>query len=520
MTMLRFLAMIFFALAVPAWAAENTAKATLISDHAAAAPGGTVQLAVRFNIPKGWHIYGPQASGDIGLPTTIDWVMPKGMTAGAIRWPAMTPFEFQGTRGLGYSGDVVLPMTANVPSTAKVGEKLRFAALVSWLICADICIPEQADVMLQLPIEETARIGEHSALFTTTKTDGMALLRAALFAFLGGLILNLMPCVFPVLSMKALALLNKQDKDNRTVFIGGAAYLAGVLVSLANMAPTMITLQTTGVTAGWGMQMQSPLFIGIMAGVMVLVGLFMAGHIQLRGNFVNWGQNLAAMHGHGGTFFTGVLAVLVATPCTAPFMGGAIFFALTAGPFITLAVFLSLGAGLAFPYVLLCWVPAARRWLPRPGAWMVTFKKILAWPMYAAAVWLVWVFIQQVGWLPNGNPHRGAEPYSETRLTELRATKKPVFVNMTATWCITCIFNEQNVLRRDEIQAVMKEKNITYMVGDWTDKNDAIAAFLASHSRSGVPLYVYYPPQGDAVILPQILTSEILINTFKGKGEP
>jgi thiol:disulfide interchange protein len=422
----------------------------------------------------------------------------------------MTPFEFQGTRGMGYSGDVVLPMTVIVPTTAKVGEKLRFAAQVSWLVCEEICIPEQADVMLQLPIEKTIRPSEHAALFTATKTDGMALLRAALFAFLGGLILNLMPCVFPVLSMKALALLNKQDKDNRTVFIGGVAYLAGVLVSFAIMAAALITLQNTGVTAGWGMQMQSPLFVGMMAATMVLVGLFMAGHIQLRGNFVNLGQNLTAMRGHAGTFFTGVLAVLVATPCTAPFMGGAIFFALMAGPWVTLAIFFALGAGLAFPYVLLCWMPAARRWLPRPGAWMVRFKKILAWPMYAAAVWLAWVFIQQVGWLPNGNPHRGAEPYSEARLTELRAAHKPVFVNMTAAWCITCIFNEQNVLAKDETQKLFNDKKINYLVGDWTDKNDAIADFFASHSRSGVPLYVYYPPRGDAVILPQILTQDTL----------
>lgn len=404
---------------------------------------------------------------------------------------------------------------------------------------------------------------------TPPKTASTALSTALLFAFLGGLILNLMPCVFPVLSIKALSLSQLSAKTPGIARLHGIAYTLGIMISFAVIALALIGLKATGSQIGWGFQLQNPYFVLILCYVLFLLSLNLSGFFEFQLNFGNLGGKLAGKEGPTGSFFTGILATLVATPCTAPFMGVAMGFALTQPVVVGLSVFIALGLGLAAPYLLLSFVPALYKALPKPGPWMVTFKKILALPMYASALWLVWVFSQQVDmnsllagligasvlsiavWLINHHKQFGiavlilglavplffVQPYipdrpnnngvaeqafTQEKLDQLLQRNDAVFVNMTAAWCITCKVNEKIALSTEDTKALLREKNIHYLKGDWTNRNPEITAFLNKYDRQGVPLYVYYPPRAstdeqrpDPVILPQLLTQQIVNNTLE-----
>ena len=374
---------------------------------------------------------------------------------------------------------------------------------------------------------------------------------------MGGLILNLMPCVFPVLSIKALALV--REGNHRAE---GLAYTAGVLASFAVLAAVLIALRAGGQQVGWGFQFHSPVFVLVVSYLLFLVGLNLSGFFDIGGGFTGVGSSLAARQGLAGSFFTGVLAAVVATPCTAPFMGAALAFALAQPAAVMLSVFLALGLGLALPFLVLAFWPAAQRWLPRPGAWMDRFKQFLAFPMFAAVVWLLWVLAQQTGpdgvalalgglvllafalWLrrvsdgvagaaglviglllafsvtywikpqPAADVRADAtlEAYSAERLAELRAQKQPVFVNLTASWCISCLVNERVALSRPEVKDAFAKAGVVYLKGDWTREDPKITAVLKAHGRSGVPLYLYYAPgAAEAVVLPQLLTPGLVI---------
>jgi thiol:disulfide interchange protein DsbD len=398
---------------------------------------------------------------------------------------------------------------------------------------------------------------------------------AMLLAFLGGIVLNLMPCVFPVLSIKALSLLKHAEYSPLQKRLQGLAYTAGVLLSFALLASVLILLKAGGQAIGWGFQYQSPIFVVIVTYLMFAVGLNLSGLFTIGASAVGVGSSLAARSGYSGSFFTGVLATIVATPCTAPFMGAAIGYALGQPAPALLAVFLSLGLGLASPYLLLTAWPRLQRLLPRPGIWMERVKEGLAFPMYAAAVWLVWVLAQQggpnavlvalggmvlialAGWLyavtrqgsrwtrhggagfaalavavalvggsfgvdavavptgsqaTAGNSGKPWQPYSAERLRELRQAGRPVFVNMTAAWCISCLVNERVALSDASVIEAFKSTGIAYLKGDWTNQDKQITAYLGEFGRSGVPLYVYYPAGADSVpvVLPQLLTPDIV----------
>jgi len=400
---------------------------------------------------------------------------------------------------------------------------------------------------------------------------------AVLLALAGGLILNLMPCVFPVLSIKALSLLRHAGHDRRLVRLQGLAYTGGVLASFAALGAVLIALKAGGAQVGWGFQFQSPPFVLAVAYLMFAVGLSLSGVFTLGASATGLGASLADKPGYTGSFFTGVLATVVATPCTAPFMGAALGFALGQPAPVLLAVFLSLGLGLALPYLLLCFWPALQRALPRPGVWMERVKQALAFPMYGAAVWLVWVLAQQAGpnaiaialggmlaiafaaWLYDSsrNAHVFArhgstglavltlltallggyagvqanaatpatakhawEPYSKVRFDELRAAGKPVFVNFTAAWCITCLANEKVALSDVGVADAFRQAGITYLKGDWTNQDPQISAHLAEFGRSGVPLYLLYPAGTGSTpqVLPQLLTPTTVLSAIAAAG--
>ena len=399
---------------------------------------------------------------------------------------------------------------------------------------------------------------------------GLPLAHAILFAFLGGLILNLMPCVFPVLAMKAVSLSGLADMARGEARKGALFYTLGILAAFAILAGALIAARQAGVAVGWGFQFQSPVFVAVMAWLLFAIGLNLSGVFQVRTRLAGVGQGMTAGGGWLGSFSTGFLAAVVATPCTAPFMGAAIAVALTASLPVMAGVFLAMGLGLAAPYVALTVVPALGRLLPRPGAWMDVLKQILAFPMYAASAWLVWVISQSLGsggvlvalvglllvgfagWAlglaqesARGGPRliargmavlavvaavallpglaaqepaatgavaeAGTEPFSPARLAALRAEGRPVFVNMTAAWCITCLVNERIALAPAAVRAAFAGQGVVYLKGDWTRQDKDITAFLRQHGRDGVPLYVFYPPGGDGMVLPQILTEGTML---------
>lgn len=408
--------------------------------------------------------------------------------------------------------------------------------------------------------------------------SAMGVAAALAFAFLGGLILNLMPCVLPILAMKALALTTSAHRDKAAE--EGLAYGAGALLSFLLLGGAVIALRAGGAAVGWGFQLQEPRVVAGFALLMFAVGLNLSGVFELAGG-ITAGDRLTHRGGMVGAFFTGVLAVAVAAPCTAPFMAAAIGFALTQGTLSALGVFAFLGLGFAAPFVAIGLSPALLRLLPKPGAWMVHFKQLLAFPMYGAAAWLVWVVAQEAGqmglaatlaamvalafaawvwsasrmasvaWRSIGgiaalagaalaiagvavaqDDGQGAasssvmaavgtlhaEPYSEARLAALRAQKRPVFVDATAAWCITCLVNEKAALSNESVAGAFARTHTAYLVADWTRRDAAITALLAAHGRSGVPLYLYYAPgAADAQVLPQVLTTDTVLAAVGGR---
>lgn len=391
------------------------------------------------------------------------------------------------------------------------------------------------------------------------------------FALLGGLILNLMPCVFPVLSIKVLGVtaahLEGHDKHSH-----GLAYAAGVILSFVAIALVLLALRGAGHVIGWGFQLQSPVFIAALACLFFLMAQGFSGQFTLGVRLMNVGQATTTGSGLGSSFMTGVLATVVASPCTAPFMGTALGVAITQPTGIAVLVFATLGLGMALPFLLLTWIPGLAGKLPAPGPWMETFRQVLAFPLYASVLWLLWVLGRQTDidhaiiaalgllslafatwlfsrsrkWLGktlavalfiaglalpllmisgadsssreasnvSGGESSIWEPYTQKRLDQLRASKQSVFINLTADWCITCLANEKIALNSARFKAALQDNDIYYLKGDWTNYNAEITRLLGVHGRGGVPLYLFYPAGGEARILPQLLTEKTVLKAI------
>ncbi|HEY1963194.1 MAG TPA: thioredoxin family protein, partial [Rhizomicrobium sp.] len=399
---------------------------------------------------------------------------------------------------------------------------------------------------------------------------GIGLPLALLFALFGGLILNLMPCVLPVLAMKALAIANTAHGDRREIAREGLSYGAGAILSFIALGLALVLLRAGGAAIGWGFQLQDPVAVGGFALLIFIVGLNLSGLFEVPG--IGAGESLTRRGGTMGAFFTGVLAVAVAAPCTAPFMAVALGYAIAQPAAVALLIFLALGIGFAAPFIGIGLSPAITRWLPKPGAWMIRFRQFLAFPMYATALWLVWVLsfetdqphlllllalaltvafalwifgatqarrARALGWLAlalgaaavafvlpqirgvaasHALAEIGALPaqsYSAARLQDLRAQHRPVFVNATAAWCITCLVNEKVAFSSAEVQHAFAARRISYLVADWTNRNPEITSLLEAHARSGVPLYLYYAADAaEPTVLPQVLTADAVLKAI------
>lgn len=529
--------------------------------------GSSQELLVRLTPAPGYYLYRDK--------TRFELVGADGVSLRAPRFPAGKPFKDE------HFGDVVVyfdqaEITLPLQRSNIAAQTLTLRAEFQGCLTDGICYPPMSrDLQVALPAGAgvAAAPPAGAAVSVPPVTSSLAageatigFLAALALAFFGGLILNLMPCVLPVLSFKALGLV-QSGESGAHARKHALWYTAGVLVSFALIGGAVLALRSAGQALGWGFQLQQPGVVAGLALLMFAVGLSLSGLWQFGTGLAGAGQSLTQKSGAAGDFFTGVLAVIVASPCTAPFMGSALGYAFSAPPVAALGVFLALGLGLALPFLLIGFVPGLASRLPKPGAWMDTLKQWLAYPMYLTAAWLAWVFGGQRGvdalfvlmiaaivlalglwWFERQRfaegawkkvlawgllalalgtavfalrlptPERGvaagshgSEAYSAARLAALRAEGRPVFVDMTADWCITCKVNEKAVLHTEAFSRLLADTNTAYLVGDWTNEDPAISAFLDEYKAPGVPLYVVYPAHGGpGVKLPQVLSDRIM----------
>ncbi len=670
----------------PVKAQHLTAELTSVGP--AIAPGGTLEVGLVLTLEEGWHVYWKNA-GDSGEPPHIVWTLPKGITAGPMRFPIPSRLPLGPLMDFGYEDSVGFPVEITAAKNVTPGP-IHLDAKVDWLVCREVCIPGKAHlgidlkVMLNVPaggrpvgalgqalallpdplpedMKLTVNGGKTDFVFTFVtgdrETDGefypldpdqianasdqvsepmanglrLRVERAADpehpdrpgplpkeirgliklsdeqgyevtapvvpgevaaearpgkagsaaskttaigaigLAFLGGIILNLMPCVFPVLFLKGLALVQSSDEERGRLRAHGLVYTLGILASFWVIVGVLLALRAGGSQAGWGFQLQSPTFLAVLAMGLFFFSMSLAGQFELGLSVTSAGDALTRKQGYTGSFFTGVLATVVATPCTAPLMGAAIGFALAQPAGITFAVFTALGLGLAFPYVLLTLQPAWTRLLPRPGAWMETLKQLTAVPLFLTVIWLTWVYgrlysgagvaagqgsdhiarlllgfllLAIAGWVLAKWPARGGvamaavmlgvaafgtalyspkdrtlvwQPYTQAALDGARAAGQPVFIDFTAAWCLSCQVNERLVLKSADVQREFGAHKVVLMKADWTQYNAAITQELASVGRSGVPTYVLYPAgAGSAAdVLPELLTKEVVLGALE-----
>lgn len=681
---------------------DHHVEASIISEVKTVQPGKPFWVAVRLQISPEWHIYW-RNPGSSGYPTSVDWTLPQGFTAGPIQWPYPDRFDFEGLVIYGYEGTTYLLVRITPPADLKAGQAIDLHADVGWLACQKVCMPGKAAVSLQLkagsgpaqldessaktfadarsklPIENSgwnfkAEIGkrhlriqavkpewftgtikqmmffpydssfiiqpdsaqvlaqikdgyllsipldssksaavssisgvlvtdsgwrgagsEKAVAFTAPVEKGLKiggiitpgssfslgeLLLMIVFAFAGGAILNLMPCVLPVLSLKIMGFVKQAGEDRKKVLRHGMAFTVGVVASFWILAGLLLILRASGEFLGWGFQLQSIGFVTILSIFLFLFGLNMFGVFEIGVSLTTVGQNASGKSSYSGSFVSGVLATVVATPCTAPFMGSALGFALGQPAFLSILVFTFLGLGMATPYLVLTTSPALLKYVPKPGVWMETLKQFMGFLLMATVLWLLWVLSQQAGaqgvlillaclllvgigaWVYgrwgtlsrakatrriaqiiagltlvagiflavqninteaaplNSIETHGAgidwKPFSPELVTKLRSEHKPVFIDFTAAWCLSCQVNERVAFTSAQVQDAFRKKGIVALKADWTNQDPTIAKALAKFGRDSVPLYVFYPAGEDnkPVVLPELITPGIVLSAL------
>ena len=657
----------------------ETSGTRLVAAVDAAGERTTIPAGLHIRLADGWKTYW-RSPGEAGFAPGMDWSGSTNVASVEVRWPAPRRFTTFGIESLGYSGEVVLPLTVTVE---RPGEPVSLRGRVDLLICRDICVPASHDVSLALPagpaapgavaanliarheaqvpgdgassglaverawVNTEARTlairvtsatmplaapdafvegggwtfgkpavaledGEQSAVLTlpvvagpdpvrlrgapltVTVVDGGRAVEASVtasaaapaaasrladllpflvVALLGGLILNLMPCVLPVLSLKLMSVVGQRGRERRRVRLGFLATASGAVTAMVALAGALAALKAAGISVGWGMQFQQPVFLAAMAAVLALFAASMAGAFEIRLP----ASVMTALGGVGGDgmaghFAMGAFATLLATPCSAPFLGTAVGFALARGPLEILAVFGALGVGLAAPYLLVAALPGAVALMPRPGRWMGTLRRLLALALAATALWLLAVLAAQTsvgtasgaaaaillavgavtlgtrdarslrraaaatgaaaalaaaGALPalseraasaDGAPAAVAQwrPFDRAEIGKLVAQGRTVFVDVTADWCVTCIVNKRMVMDREPVAGALSADGIVAMRGDWTSPDPAIAAYLAQHDRYGIPFNaVYGPGAPHGVILPELLSEGAVLDALR-----
>lgn len=552
-------------------------SAELLSEESTIAPGRPFRVAVRLEHEEHWHSYGKIVpEGVTGKPTRILWSLPDGWKADDLPWPPTKKVASTGgTTSEGYDGIVHLGVRLTPPASLKPGSTVKLDAQIDALVCdPQNCVPvRDLNVSLELKVgTEPVADAKNSQVFKEipaieavdaggSKTPGTtrdgSLPYYLLLAFFGGMILNIMPCVFPVLAIKITTVVSQAHEDRRKLLMHGLAYTLGVLVSLWALAGVLLALRATGGQFGWGFQLQSPWFVYIIVLIMLIFGLNMAGLFEVGTSAVSLGGNLTAKSGAAGSFLSGLFATVVATPCTAPLLANALPVALSLPAAGALSFFTVIGLGLAAPYLVLSLAPGLLKKLPRPGPWMESFKQGMSFLMLGAAGYFAWVLLALLSeenqrdllvglaviamafwiygrWCVISKPSpvrlRGGiaallvlalgiwwshprekglpwEKWSPQVVKELVGNGKPVYVDFTARWCATCQFNHR-VYDVPEIRKEIRERSIVLLKADWTDYDPVISQTLKTDfGTEAVPLNVLYVPGRDKpVILPNILT--------------
>ncbi len=637
------LVLIIFAISIEARSAKTDhAEITIVGNTNIISEPGVVQLGYKFVFTPGWHTYWINP-GDSGGPPIFEFNSPSGWDINENVWPGPQKIIYPPLMTFGYVDEVIFPFELNLKNLNDQATEIT----TKFLVCDDICVPEEATLLLSLkngilnvdekpeelkkwlnrvPIRappemvlssnennftlEYASLDSNSYFFPfndsvmdysdeqnfsnnkltfgvfddfngslkgvvnigknyyeveqLSKTvvadtvSGISLVTAIIFAFLGGLILNLMPCVLPVIALKGLSLVKSSAESNSSVTLNASAYVVGVIATFMTIAAILVSLKNAGEMIGWGYQLQSPFIVTILSILIFGIGIYLITDLSVGGSL---GKLEKHTDGSGpmNSFLTGTLAVVVASPCTAPFMGAALGFALIQPDIFSYLVFLFLALGFALPYFLIALFPSLIDFLPKPGKWMKSLKQFFGFMMFAAAIWLLWVLANQVdansilfvliGWfllafaswlvitrikfavyvsgvigilwvyqLSEWN-FKDVEVMNDSesiswsieKENELRSNEQAYFINFTAAWCITCKVNEA-VAFSDEVFKKFEEKNITYLKADWTNRNSEIAGQIEKYNRSGIPLYIYWNKKLDEpMVLNEILTENYLM---------
>lgn len=569
----------------------NKVHISLVADQKTIQPGTPFTLGILFEIEKGWHTY-YKDPGDAGAPPQFKWVLPEGFVIGELQWPPPLKLVEPGDIHVNaYEEELFIWAEVTTPKDLSAKE-VSLKVDANWLVCEKLCIPESGSASLNLPVRPETPKRVNQPLFNkyldaaaqfsyAGPTDG-TIWKYLLFAFIGGLILNLMPCVLPVISLKALSFIRMAHQSKKRMAALGVAFTGGVLASFITLAAIILSLKTIGQEIGWGFQFQYPGFVIVIAALIFAMGLSLAGLFEITLAVPKKGVSLTQQEGLGGAFFYGVLATILATPCTAPFMGVTIGFAFTGTAVTIFSIFGAMGLGLAFPFLLLSLNPGWTRLIPKPGPWMEWFKELMAFLLFATVVWLLWVIGRQVGldgmiwtlaflvclalaaWIYGkvqfaGNkirnvwiviligfvflsaryfvqplfqlyqPDRGVSleetgipwiPYDPVQFQKVASAGKPIFLDFTADWCLTCKVNEKTVLNQPDIVAKFEELGIVGFKLDWTHQDKKVTQLLKNFGRFGVPLYVYYPEGNRAPpqVLPELLTKAGVLKVLERKS--
>ena len=637
------LVLIIFVISIEARSAKTDhAEITIVGNTNIISEPGVIQLGYKFVFTPGWHTYWINP-GDSGGPPIFEFNSPSGWDINENVWPGPQKIIYPPLMTFGYVDEVIFPFILNLKNLNDQTTEIT----TKFLVCDDICVPEEATLQLSLkngilniderpeelnkwlnrvPIRappemilssnqnnftlEYASLDSNSYFFpfddsvmdysdgqnfsnnvltfevfddfneslkgvvnigqnyyeveqknetvNAETISGISLFTAIIFAFLGGLILNLMPCVLPVIALKGLSLVKSSAESNSSVTLNASAYVVGVIATFMTIAAILVSLKNAGEMIGWGYQLQSPFIVTILSILIFGIGVYLITDLSVGGSL---GKLEKHTDGSGpfNSFLTGTLAVVVASPCTAPFMGAALGFALIQPDVFSYVVFLFLALGFALPYFLIALFPSLVNFLPKPGKWMESLKQFFGLMMFAAAIWLLWVLANQVdansilfvliGWfllafaswliitkikfavyisgiigliwvyqlsewdfkdveVMNDD---GSISWSIEKENELRLNEQAYFINFTAAWCITCKVNEA-VAFSDDVFNTFKEKNITYLKADWTNRNAEIAGQIEKYNRSGIPLYIYWDKTLDEpIVLNEILTENYLM---------
>ena len=637
------LVLIIFVISIEARSAKTDhAEITIVGNTNIISEPGVIQLGYKFIFTPGWHTYWINP-GDSGGPPIFEFNSPSGWDINENVWPGPQKIIYPPLMTFGYVDEVIFPFELNLKNLNDQATEIT----TKFLVCDDICVPEEAILLLSLkngvlnidekpeelkkwlnrvpirappemvlssnennfsleypslnsnsyffPFDDSVmdysdeqnfsnnklnfevfddfnkslkgvvNIGQNyyeveqlSQTATADTITGISLLTAIIFAFLGGLILNLMPCVLPVIALKGLSLVKSSAESNSSVTLNASAYVVGVIATFMTIAAILVSLKNAGEMIGWGYQLQSPFIVTILSMLIFGIGVYLITDLSVGGSLGKLEKHTDGT-GPFNSFLTGTLAVVVASPCTAPFMGAALGFALIQPDIFSYLVFLFLALGFALPYFLIALFPSLVDFLPKPGKWMESLKQFFGLMMFAAAIWLLWVLANQVdansilfvliGWfllafaswlvitrikfavyisgiigllwvyqlsewdfkdveVINGDE---SISWSIEKENELRLNEQAYFINFTAAWCITCKVNEA-VAFSDEVFKKFEEKNITYLKADWTNRNSEIAGQIEKYNRSGIPLYIYWNKKLDEpMVLNEILTENYLM---------